>query len=86
MQTTFIVRGMPESMLDSALALDTREAYAKLHKWAYGDLKHLVSVKYGNGAFRDRVDWNGIVKSDRALAVKCEPRRGYRLITFSPSK
>ena len=84
LQVTFIVRNLTPQAMDAIAASDPHEAHATLTNWAFGDLRHCVSVKYGlSDAFGDRVSWNGVVKSGRALAFKIEPRRGYRLITFT---
>jgi len=89
MRTTFIVRNIPESALANVRALCAADAYAKLHKWAIGDLRHCVSVKHGTGQFRDRVEWNQVMRlvngGARELVFTIEPRRGYQLITFSLS-
>jgi hypothetical protein len=58
------------------------DALQKLTKWAFGDLRHCVTVKYGSGAFRDRVEWNAIICAQKPLSFKIESRRGYKLITF----
>ena len=44
-----------------------------------------VSVKIGNGSFRDKVEWNQAMRDatrKERMTAKIEPRRGYRLITF----
>jgi hypothetical protein len=83
MQTTFIVRNLTDDALSSIIAMPTQDAYAKLFKWAYGDLKHCVSVKYGSSdAFRDRVEWNGLVRDGKLKSHAMEPRKGYKLFTF----
>jgi len=44
-----------------------------------------VSVKIGNGSFRDKVEWNQAMrdaKRKERMTAKIELRRGYRLITF----
>lgn len=84
MKVTFIIRDITESAIAETMALPAREAHDKLTRWAFGDLRHCVSVKYGSSnAFRDRVEWNGLLKSGAALECKLEPRRGYNLATFT---
>ena len=87
MQTTFVVRNLTSETLAALEASAPADAHAKLTRWAFGDLKHCVSVKYGSGQFRDRVEWNGVMRDvsegRRNLAFKAEPRRGYRLFTFT---
>jgi hypothetical protein len=86
MKTTFTIRNLTETTLSELSAMSPRDAYARLLKWALGDLKHCVSVKNGSGAFRDRVEWNGIMRrvetEQTPLTFKLEPRRGYKLATF----
>ena len=85
-RATFIVRNLTQEAIAAVLALPAREAYAKLQKWAFGDLRHCVSVQFGpSNTFGDRVEWNGIMKGGRNIAHKIEPRKGYKLITFEPS-
>lgn len=40
-------------------------------------------MKIGNGSFRDRVDLNSMIKHTHTIAFKIEPRRGYKLATFT---
>lgn len=81
MQVTFIVRNLTETTLQDISVMDARAAHDKLTKWAFGDLRHCVSVKYGS--FRDSVEWNRLYKSGAAMAFKMEPRKGYKLFTFT---
>jgi hypothetical protein len=87
MKTTFTIKNLTETTLTELSTMAPRDAYAKLSKWAWGDLKHCVSVKYGSGAFRDRVEWNGAMRrvetGETPLMFKLEPRRGYKLATFT---
>ena len=67
---------------------DAREVFKLLAKYAAGDLKHLFSLKIGNGSFRDRVDFNSIIKScpiDR-ICYSFQQTRGYWVITFAVNK
>lgn len=64
---------------------DAREVFKLLAKYAAGDLKHLFSLKIGNGSFQDKVEFNSIIKSCPAKNVCCnfQQTRGYWVITFS---
>lgn len=86
MQTTFIVRNLTPEALSEICAMEPNAAYLKLFKWAVGDLRHCVDVKHGTGSFGDRVRWNGIVRDGKPLSFKMEPRRGYKLFTFSEAR
>ena len=42
-----------------------------------------VTLKIGNGSFRDKVEWNQLFRDSRdKISATIEPRRGYKLITF----
>jgi hypothetical protein len=44
-----------------------------------------VTMKVGNGSFRDKVEWNQAMRDatrKERMTAKIELRRGYRLITF----
>ena len=46
-----------------------------------------VSLKIGNGSFRDKVEWNQLFRDSRdKISATIEPRRGYKLITFELSR
>jgi hypothetical protein len=46
-----------------------------------------VSVRIGHAnAFRDQVELNQLVRGPHSIACKVEPRRGYKLATFTFSK
>jgi hypothetical protein len=85
MQTTFIVKNLTEETLSDLAAMEPRAAHDQLMKWAFGDLRHCVTVKHGSGAFRDRVDWNSLYKRNAPMTHKIEPRKGYKLFTFAMS-
>lgn len=82
MQVTFILKNITESAHADLVAMSDADRFAKLSKWAFGDLKHCVSQKIGSGQFRDRVELNQIMRSPAFVSYKLEPRKGYRLATF----
>jgi hypothetical protein len=85
-QASFILRNLVPDFMDRIAGMEPLEAYHKLHKYAYGDLAHCVSVKYGTtGRFQDRIDVNASVKSGREASLEVLPRKGYRIfrITFA---
>ena len=46
-----------------------------------------VSLKIGNGSFRDRVEWNQLFRDSRdKMLAMIEPRKGYKLVTFELSR
>jgi len=44
------------------------------------------TMKIGSGSFRDRVELNSMIKGPHAITFNLEPRRGYKLATFTFSK
>ena len=40
-------------------------------------------MKIGSGSFRDRVELNSMIKRPHTITFKLEPRRGYKLATFT---
>lgn len=64
---------------------DAREVFKLLAKYVAGDLKHLFSLKMGNDSFRDRVEFNSIIKSCplENICYSFQQTRGYWVITFS---
>jgi hypothetical protein len=45
-----------------------------------------IKMKVGNGQFRDQVELNALLKQPHSVTFKLEPRRGYKLATFTHSK
>ena len=43
-------------------------------------------MKIGSGSFRDRVELNSMIKGPHTITFKLEPRKGYKLATFTFSK
>jgi len=83
MKTTFIVKDFHDELLDKALANPVWDAFKVIEKWAYGDLRQSVKVKYGtDNSFRSRCAWNDLFRKKRPITAKVEPRKGYQLITF----
>ncbi len=84
MKVTFTVKNITDCMHEKLAAMPDMERFQVLSKWAFGDLKHCISQKIGSGQFRDRVELNGIIKrGGQPKAYKLEPRRGYKLATFT---
>ena len=67
---------------------DARAVFYLLAKYSSGDLKHLFSMKIGNGTFRDKVEFNSIIKSCPLdhICYTFRQARGYWVITFSANK
>lgn len=93
MQVTFILRNLSDTFFEglgeSIIGLDNLDNQSKfntLARHAKGDLKHCVSMKAGSGQFRDQVELNQLLRGPVSIDYKIEPRRGYKLATFTISK
>lgn len=87
MKITFTVKNLTESAHAELAAMSDAERFAKLTKWAFGDLRHCISQKIGSShAFRDRVELNQIMRNPKFETYKIEPRKGYKLATFEISQ
>lgn len=84
MKVTFIIRNLTEDVIGELGEMSAEDRFTKLHRWAFGDLRHCVTVQFGKAnAFRDRVEFNTARKQGRKfIASNIEPRRGYKLATF----
>lgn len=67
---------------------NARAVFYLLAKYTSGDFKHLFSMKIGNGSFRDKVEFNSIIKSCplENISYSFQQTRGYWVITFSVNK
>ena len=87
MRMTFIARNLTTEAIISVTNMPPRAAHDQLAKWAFGDLRHCVSAKYGSdNSFGRRVDWNGLMKRDAPMTMQSGARRGYHLFTFEAGK
>ena len=89
MKATFIVKNVTQEFYtgfgSSIVGIDNMPPRERFHylnkKAAEGALE--ISLKIGNGSFRDRVELNQLLrKEELRIDYKDEPRRGYRLLTF----
>ena len=87
MRITFILKNISESFMqdiEERLNADKLLAYKYLNEKALkSEYKHLISQKIGDNSFRDRVEWNRLLRTSPTLEAKIEPRKGYKLLTFS---
>lgn len=82
MKVTFIIKNLTDSAHADLAAMADGDRLQRLMKWAFGDLRHCITMKTGSGQFRDRVELNQIMRNPRYASYKLEPRRGYKLATF----
>lgn len=90
MKVTFILRDLTEAFYEGnggaiigINSMPDADKFAHLSKQANGDLRHCVSMKIGNGSFRDKADLNSLVRDGASYTCRLEPRKGYRLATFN---
>jgi hypothetical protein len=91
MKITVIVRDLSDAfwsgngdLIPSFLAQSAIDRLDRLTRLSV-DLPRNISIKVGNGSFRDKVDWNQAMRDatrKERMTAKIEPRRGYRLVTF----
>ena len=67
---------------------NAREVFKLLAEYVDGDLQHLFSLRIGNGSFRDKVEFNSILKScpPENICYTFKQTRGYWVITFAINK
>ena len=65
--------------IPSFLSMDNRAKWEKIKRMGH---EKRVSVKIGNGQFRDAVELNQLMREPVDIDFKLEPRRGYKLATF----
>ena len=79
-QATAICKDLPSEVYNRMTALDGRQVLNELIAYSHAGYK--VTVKYGAGQFKERVEFNGLLKSNAKLECKTSERRGYMLVTF----
>jgi competence transcription factor ComK len=77
-------RTIQENWIVELLAKNPQEIYDKLTKISH-DNNEGITCKIGNGSFRDKVEWNQIMRTSVLPAPVVSKRRGYQLITFQLS-
>lgn len=89
MKATAIIRDLSDQFwngfgdsIPSFLAQSPRDKLKTIEKLC-ADMPRNFSLKIGNGSFRDKVEWNQLMRGNLdAMTATIEPRRGYKLITF----
>jgi hypothetical protein len=77
-------RTIAENWIVDLLSKNPQEIYDKLTKISY-DNNWGVTCKIGNGSFRDKREWNQIMRTTIVPAPVVGKRKGYQLITFELS-
>ena len=67
---------------------DARAVFSLLNSYTFGDFKNLFSLKIGNGSFRDKVEFNSLIKSCHPdhICYSFQQTRGYWVITFAVNR
>ena len=93
MKTTAIFRDLSEQFwngfgeLIPAFAAQSPLAQFQRAETLAHEMPRNVSLKIGNGSFRDRMEWNQLLRDSRdKISATIEPRKGYKLITFELSR
>jgi hypothetical protein len=89
MKATAIIRDLSDQFwngfgdsIPSFLAQSPLAQFQSAERLAH-EMPRNVSLKIGNGSFRDKVEWNQLFRDSRdKITATIEPRRGYKLITF----
>ena len=89
MKTTAIFRNLSDQFwngfgdsIPSFLGKPALEQFQRAQRLVY-EMPGYVTLKVGNGSFRDAVEWNQLFRDSRdKITATIEPRRGYKLITF----
>lgn len=83
MKVTAILRNFADEWLEDLAKLSAVELFEKLEKMSFDKR---VPLQVGGGSFRDRLELNQLRRGPHDIKAKIEPRRGYKLATFSFSK
>jgi len=88
MQVTAILKNLSEvfyngngGSIDSFLTKSPREQFEYCNSSQGRDLS--ITMKFGRGSFGEQVDFNRMWKSGQPMTSKIEPRKGYKLVTFT---
>jgi len=77
-------RTIQENWIVQLLAKTPHEIYDVLTKISVENLDE-ITRKIGNGTFRDKVEWNQIMRTATIPTPIVSKRRGYQLVTFNLS-
>ena len=77
-------RTIAENWIVELLTKSPQEVYDKLTTISYENNEG-ITRKIGNGSFRDKVEWNQIMRTAIVPTPVVSKRKGYQLITFELS-
>lgn len=93
MKTTAIFRDLSDQfwngfgeLIPAFLSQSPLAQFQQAERLAH-EMPRNVSLKIGNGSFRDKVEWNQLFRDSRdKISATIEPRKGYKLVTFDLSR
>lgn len=87
MKVTFILKNVTEAFymgmgesIKGLLNMTDVDKFTYLNKVRHD---HVFGMKIGKGQFRDAVELNAMLRTNPAVSFSLEPRRGYKLATFT---
>jgi hypothetical protein len=85
MKITVILKNVTDQFHANLAAMQTAEQLEYLFKGSrpYSGLERCISVKIETGQFRDAVEFNALKRQPMDVTLVSEPRKGYRLLTFT---
>lgn len=88
MKITVIVKNVTDVFNANLEAMKVAERleYLLAKSRPYSGLERSVSVKIETGQFRDAVEFNALRRQPMDVTMVSEPRKGYRLLTFTCTK
>lgn len=85
MKITVIVKNVTDQFNANLAAMDVVKQLEYLFAGSrpYSGLERCISVKIETGQFRDAVEFNALKRQPMDVTLVSEPRKGYRLLTFT---
>ena len=88
MKVTYILKNLTDTFynggfgIPSFLDMPDSEKFERLNALRH-DMKDNIKQKIETGQFRDAVELNSLMKKPHTVEFKLEPRKGYKLATFT---
>lgn len=81
MKCTIILQNLTDAFYEELALYMPKTKWNRINNLSK-QLPHCISIKIGNGSFRDKVEFNNMLRHKKDIEFKLEPRRGYKLATF----
>lgn len=82
MKCTVILHNLTDAFYEELALYFPKTKWNKINKLAPQLSPGCISIKIGNGSFRDKVEFNNMFRHKKEIEYKLEPRKGYKLATF----